>query len=255
MKRFNYFHIPLLSFHSRNLYREVAHIWKGTGFLWLALIVFVTTLPSCMVYKASFSNLLDKQGEHVLAQVPAVTIEKGELAIDRPSPHAITIKGEEQPLVLIDTSGQTESLSGCDAAILVTRDNVFFRQGEAQPTTKAISDFNDIQFDADDVKRWANKTESWIMPVIYPAFSALSSVGRIIQALCFAAIGLGIAAWQQVHLSYKQLLRITAIALTPCIILETALALFQVQLPYQGVLSFILAMGYITFGVTSARAN
>ena len=46
MKRYSIFHPLVLSFFSKSLYRDVGKNWRGTGLLYLLLIIALLWIPS-----------------------------------------------------------------------------------------------------------------------------------------------------------------------------------------------------------------
>jgi len=53
-------------------------------------------------------------------------------------------------------------------------------------------------------------------------------------------------------LAYDTLIRLSVIAVTPCIIISTVLLLANVSLPYDILIYFLIAMVYLLFGVKAA---
>ena len=92
--------------------------------------------------------------------------------------------------------------------------------------------------------------------VIFPFALLGSLIFRIIQLLVYAAIGIPIASWCRSNRSYGSLLRLAVVAVTPCIITKTVLGMMSVHIPFAGLLYFIVAVGYLFFGIkTSSEEN
>jgi hypothetical protein len=74
----------------------------------------------------------------------------------------------------------------------------------------------------------------------------------MIQTLIYALIGLIVSNVMNVGLSFGQLVRIAAVALTPGLLLETVIRCTGHQIPFWGVIAMAIAIGYVIYGV---RAN
>ncbi|MDP6047649.1 MAG: DUF1189 family protein, partial [Phycisphaerae bacterium] len=62
-------------------------------------------------------------------------------------------------------------------------------------------------------------------------------------------IGLAFAAMCETKLNYASLIRLSVMSVTPGIIIETVLDTAGIHIPYGFLLYFIIAMGFLFFGV------
>ena len=76
------------------------------------------------------------------------------------------------------------------------------------------------------------------------------------QALLYGGLGMALAALRKIPLSYGGAVSVAIMALTPVIILDALLVWTNTYLPLWGFGSFLLALGYLVFGIRSAaRSN
>jgi hypothetical protein len=96
-----------------------------------------------------------------------------------------------------------------------------------------------------------------VMAVVIFPFALLGSyVFRIAQALIYGAIGMLFALMHKSKMPYITVIRIAVVAVTPPIILRTLQNVFGVAIPLAGLWYFLIAMGYLFFGVRAAsRGN
>ena len=88
-----------------------------------------------------------------------------------------------------------------------------------------------------------------LAPLAFP-FAVLGSfIYRVLQALLYGLIGLLFANSLKAKLDYSATLRLAVVAVTPAIWLATLLELTGESLPYFWILSFVLAMAYLFYGV------
>jgi hypothetical protein len=250
MKKFSIIHVPLLSFFSEALYRDVGLHWKGTGFAYLLLLLAVCWIPAMIQIHTGFSNFIANDAPPVVNQVPQITITNGEVSIEEPQPYYIKAPDSNQVLAIIDTTGTITSLEDEDTLCLVTGTEVITRKNDVQTQTFDLSKVEHFVLDGDRIMGWLHTAKKFLVILIYP-FALFSSYAyRIIQALIYAAIGLLFAKWCNTTLSYAALLRLAVVAVTPCIIVSTVLPIADVHLPWYAPLFYLLvALGYLFFGV------
>jgi len=254
MKKFSIIHIPVFSFFSKELYRDVGLYWKGVNFSYLLLLLAICWIPMMSKVHIAFSNFVDNEAPAVVEQVPEITITDGEVSIKEPQPYYIRIPkcGGGDILAIIDTTGTIKSLEDPNAICLLTKTNIMWRQGEFEIRTIDLSEVKNFALDSERIMGWLNIARKFLVIIIYPFALLGSYLYRIVQALIYAAIGLLFASWCKVTLSYTALLRLAVVAVTPCVIINTILGLAGIHLPYIGLLYLLVALAYLLFGVKAS---
>ncbi len=251
MKRFSIIHIPLLSFFSKELYRDVGLNWKGIGFAYLLLLLAVCSVPRMFKIQAELSQFIDEEVLPIIEQVPKITITDGQVYVDVPQPYYIRDPDSNDVLAIIDTTGETESLVDTDAFALLTKTKLIHRQSDVEYRIHDLSDVRQFVLDKGPIMNWLNIVNKVkvLVPVLYPFVVLLTFLFRIFQALVYGVIGLLFASWCRVKLSYSSLLRIAVVAVTPCIIVKTIFKVASVHIFMAGLWFFLMAMVYLLFGV------
>ncbi|MFB0524549.1 MAG: DUF1189 domain-containing protein [Phycisphaerae bacterium] len=250
MKKFNILHVPLLSFYSRELYRDVGWNWRGVCFGYLLLLLVICSALSMFAVHRALSNFVDKEVPPLIDQVPRITITDGQVSIDEPQPYYIKAPDSNDVLVVVDTTGTIQSLDDTKAIVLLTKTKVTWRQGKMETRTFDLTQVKHFVLDKDRIMGWLDIIKKYLVLALYPFAVLASYIFRIIQALIYGAIGLLFATWCRVKLSYAALLRLAVVAVTPCIIVRTILELASLYLPWWAYLWFFLAaMGFLFFGV------
>ena len=247
MKKFSIIHIPVLSFFSKDLYRDVGLYWKGLNFTYLLLLLAICWIPTMIKAHIAFSNFIDNDAPAVVEQVPEITIIDGEVSIKEPQPYYIKEPESGDILAIIDTAGTINSLEDPNAICLLTKTNIMWRQSQFEIRTMDLSEVENFVLDSDRIMGWLHITEKLIAITIYPFALLGSYFYRIVQALLYAAIGLLFASWCKATLSYAALLRLAIVAVTPCIIVGTVLGLVGVPLP--SLVYLLIALLYLFFAV------
>ncbi len=250
MKRFSILHPLYLSFFSRDLYRDVRTNWKGTGFLYLLLLLAITWLPVMYKVHREASEEIRLEAPKYLEQVPKITIVKGEVSIDRPVPYTILDPDNHTPFMVIDTSGKITSFEQTAAPALLTK-NKFMFQKENKTETRIydLSTIDDFTVDRDRVSGWVEAFRKYFSFFAYPFALAGSFIYRILQMLLYAAIGTLFVKMLKVQLDYLAVLRLASVSITPVIILSTLRLLTGFHVPALWLLCFVIAMVYLFIAV------
>jgi hypothetical protein len=280
-----FFAVLRASFYSKAFYRAVGQQWKGyaVGYLagavalswavvitvWLAKIsaidvrpeadgatndVVVSDTDSDTSRPVNISTLL--QG--IIAQVPVITVEKGEASIEEDEPYIINIPGTDTPFAIIDTTGKTTTLKGTAATVLLTKDELLIVSSSETDTKYKIAELleNDtIVIDRVVLTEWVGTLKKfmlWFVPlVIFPFMVILSLAYTLLRALFYAAIGMVFARIQAIKLPFQTIMRLAVITSIPVTLLSTLPIIFPVLLlmPYQRLIFFVVAMGYLFYAI------
>lgn len=249
MKKFSIVHIPPLSFFSKDLYTDVAMNWRGVNFLYLFLLLVICWVPRMFQLDKFFSRLVETELPPVISQVPEISITDGEVSIKEPQPYSIKNPKGDKVLAIIDTTGKINSLEKNGPYCLLTKNALIIRKSEVETRTYSLSQIKNFVLTSDRLTTWIRIFKKVFVAAIYPIAVFSSFITRIIQALIYAAIGLLFASWCRITLTYKSLIRMAVVAVTPCIIIKTVIASAGVQLPWANLIYLLLALAYLFFGV------
>jgi len=249
MKKFSIIHIPVLSFFSKELYRDVGLYWKGVNFSYLLLLLAICSIPTIIKIHIGLSDFVDNEAPKVVEQVPEITITDGQVSIEEPEPYYIKDPENGDVLAIIDTTGTIKSLEDPNAICLLTKTNIMWRQGEFETRTIDLAEVKNFVLDSERIMGWLHTAGKFLIIIIYPFALLGSYLYRTVQALIYAAIGLLFALWCKVTLSYATLLRLAVVAVTPCVLVKTILGIAGAHLPYAGLIYLVAALAYLFFGV------
>lgn len=252
MKRFKIFHIPVLSFFSKELYRDVGLNWKGTCFGYLFLLLAVCWIPVMVTFHLGLSRFIEDKAPVFIEQVPEITITDGQASIEEPQPYYITAGDANDVLMVIDTTGQINSPDDANAFVLLTKTKLIHRKSDVELQTFDLAQVKEFTLNQTKITSWLNVLAKIFAPVSYVFALIGSCVFRIIQALIYAAIGMLFVSWCKARLTYDALLRLAVVAVTPCIIVKTILSIADIRIPYAPLLYLIAALAYLFFGVKAA---
>ena len=249
MRRYSIFHVPALSFFSKKLYIDVGQNWKGVNFLYLLLLLTVCLIPTMINLHRGMSNFVNNEAPAIINQIPEITITDGRVSIKEAQPYYIIDADSNKPLAIIDTTGRIDSLKETDALCLLTGNKVIMKKSNFENRTYDLSQIESFAINGEQITGWLQIGKKFLAVVIYPFALLGSYVYRIVQVLIYAAIGLLFASFCNTKLSYAALVRLAVVAVTPCIIVSTALGLAGTSLP--GFLYLVMALVYLFFAVKS----
>jgi len=255
MKRYSILHPLYLSFFSRDLYRDVRTNWKGTGFLYLLLLLAITWLPVMYKVHGGISEGVKQEAPKYIEQVPKIEIVKGEVSVDRPVPYTIIDPDSHTPLMVIDTSGTITSFEQTTASALLTKNKFMFqKQNKTETRIYDLSEISDFTVDRDRVSGWVEAFRKYFSIFAYPFALTGSFAYRILQMLLYAAIGMLFVKMVKTSLDYATVLRLASVSITPVVILSTLRLLTGFHVPAFWLLCFVIAMGYLFFAINANAA-
>lgn len=250
-KKFSIIHIPLFSFFSSELYRDVGLRWKGVNFSYLLLFLAICWIPAMIKIHAGFTGFVDNDAPTFLEQLPEITITDGEVSISEAEPYYIKAPKCGKVLAVIDTTGTIETLEDANAPCLLTKTKIMWKKSEVETQTFDLSKIEHFVLNSERVMGWLRTANKFLVVTIYPAALLGSYVFRIVQALIYGVVGLLFALWCKAKLSYGALVRLSVAAMTPCMLGKTILGMADIRLPYAGLISLAITLAYLLFGVNA----
>jgi hypothetical protein len=245
------FQAPFMAFFSQSFYRDVDLHWKGTGFAYLLLLLAICWIPTFIQFHLSVADYVENKAPALIAQIPPIRIIKGETSVDVAQPHKIIDPDSRMVLALIDTTGNTVSLEGTEARVLLTRTEVIYRKSDVETRSFRLEKIENFFLDQQKMQGWLTVFRKYVAVVSYP-FAVIGSFAyRIVQLLIYASIGILFARWCKTGRPYLTLLRLSVMAVTPVIIVSTVFGIAGVKLPFQGLLYFLAAMAYLYYGINA----
>lgn len=260
MKRYTIFHAPLFSFFSADFYRAVAHRWRGIGFWYLLLLVVLTCLPGAVRLWIATSQLSSETLAPLTSQIPRIEIQNGEATVNARQPIFVTDPESGKTIFIIDTTGKTTSLDPYDNVLLLTKSKLIVKQPH-QTQEMLLRDLAPLLGDPVVIDReWIEGTIFWwakLISVLYlPIVALFAFLYRFVEMFLLAIVGIIIAASQKPSLSFAQVLRLSAMALTPVILLNTV---YEQVVPAHRfwcvwwLICIAIPIGYLVFGIRAAR--
>jgi hypothetical protein len=255
-RQFDLRHPYILAFFSPAFYADVAAHWRGLAFVHLLLVLLV----SAAVYMTHFHTLVSvfmaEKAPPIIAQIPEILIQNGSVRVDVVEPYTIYQPDSGKVFAVIDTTGEISSLRQTDAVLLLTGSRLSARLSSSDIRVLDLSPIESLRINQTVVTQWLVDAQKWFPFILFPLTLGFSFIFRSVQALLYGAIGMGLASMHRFPLPFGAAVSIAIMAMTPVLLIDALLVLFDIYLPLWGIGGFILAMGFLWHGVRSvARAS
>jgi len=246
-------HALPLSFFSRDLYLDVGRNWRGAGLLYLLFVVALATALIVIHMQVALLRWSHGDASQMVSQIPSIQIRHGIVHVDRATPYFIRNPNNDSVVAVIDTSGSIGSLEGSGAMVLLTRDHLFMRKSGAETRVFDLSRVDNFSVDRARAAGWLRALATWLAIVCAPFILAGLYAFRLIQQLIGAVIGWLIGSASGVSLDFEARMRLTAIALTPALVVEMALTEMHATPSSWGLLWTAITVGYLVIAIRSNR--
>jgi hypothetical protein len=249
----NYPKAWLLSFYSKEFYQTVGQSWRGTGLVYLFILLMVCLAISAIQMQKYVDYLVNNFAPAVLAKLPAIEIKQGILSTQANMPYVIKHDKTNERLVVIDTTGKINSLTQAKARMLITDKVVFYKTRLDRIAKFTLQTLAKPSITNADLHKILAYVQHNLIYYLYLA-SLLFYFVMTSLALCLLSLFAIIAAKQlAIILCYKALFRLTTVALTPVIILSLVASWFNIFLLIPSISFFFLAIAYIYFAVCANK--
>ena len=237
---------PYFAFFSEAFYREVATRWRGLAFGYLFCLLLFAWIPTLLMLNGYVRAFRSDTLPALLDQVPQVELNNGEVSTDADMPFYIRAEGET--VAVIDTRASKEDLERLDTPVLLTKTQLIFND-EGSVEVFNLSDvpswLGPIRINQESLQALYDGVGKWLSIWLLPLVAMGSFLARVVQALILALLGLFVAARLGASLSYVALVRLSVIALTPVILLNTMLTLFDASIPLWWLVAFAITLAYL----------
>ena len=251
MTKYNFINSLYLSFYSVSLYQDVAKNWKGRCFGYLLFILCLFWIPEVSRIHTDVSAFFSAEAPKYLKQMPAITISQGKVSINEKVPYFIFTPATNKPFAIIDTSGQISSLERTTASLLVTDSKLIIKKDSTDFQVFDLEGIDRLIVDQKVLNDWIGGFISIFPVILFPFLLLYSFLYHIIQVFLSAGIGVLFAKKLQTDLTYKTLIRLSAVSFTPAIMLQIIHAVFDIPFPYRAPISFLISLGYLYYAVGS----
>lgn len=251
MKKYSIIDIPLLSFYSKELYRDICFNWKGTGIGYLFLLVIVCWIPQMFFMQHAFNAFIENEAPTIISQVPDIIFTEGAASTQAKQPYLIKDTKTQKTFFVIDTTGTITNLDKADGAIgLLTKNEIIVKKNDVETRTFSFKDIKHFALDQPQIKQWVNWLSKYTILAISPFLLIGFFVSRIISLLIYGLVGLFFSSILKAHFTYETLLRLSVVAMTPSSLIGAIMQISQTPtLNLTGLESTAITLIYLFIGI------
>jgi hypothetical protein len=252
-KKYSIVHLPLFSFFSKKLYRDVGQNWKGANFSYLFLLLAICWIQPTLNLRDQMVESIDSNQLQIINQLPDIHIKNGQVDMDQQKPHYIKHAGKT--VAIIDTTGSMNYIADDNVMALLTSDKLIVRRGATQFNTLDLAEVADFHLNKEIANEWLQTTKNAIAPLSYGLFLLLSYIFAMLAMLVVAIAGLILSMAMHGSLKFSGAVRIATAAVTPAIILITISAVAGQSIPSLAYVAVTLLYLYIGIKACSKPAE
>ena len=251
-RRYGLRHPYVMSFYFKPFYRDVALHWRGLAFVHLFILLALTGVAFMLHFQTMASLFVNEKAPAIIAQLPTIVIEKGQVKVAVEQPFKVFRPDTRGLFAVIDTTGQITSLRQTDAMLLLTRSKLMARIGPGDSRVFDLGAIETLQLTQSDMAQWLQTSLRWAPFVLYPLTLFFTYCLRTLQVLIYAGIGMVMASLLKRAMPFGAAASVAVMAMTPVILIDTLIMLARIHLPLWGIGSFVVAFGYLFFGIRAA---
>ena len=251
-RRFGWLQAFGLSFYSPDLYRDVGRRWKGWGLGYLLLLLSLSWIPAMIRMHLALGRFNEAVARDYLPKFPQIAVRAGQVSTEPAGPHVFAEPGTRKPVLVIDTAAKSTDYPELEDGLLVTQSELVVRNSRKRETrTQDLSQVDGIAFGRDAVRGWLELGRRVSVPLAYPLLLALSFLYRVSLLTFYAAVAM-LFGERVKALGYGTLVRLSAVALTPVVVLDTVVSSTGIQVPFWSLICLAVALGYLWMGANAA---
>ena len=257
MQNPSFFQRLIFPFYKADYYRAVVDSGQGFGFKRmfgvLTLNWFLTLVILVVIGWLRYPDI-NSFYQNLLRQWPTVTIAGGKASADVEMPYIIPIPETTLPFVVIDTTDAPQ-LSGdlLMAPVVITQRQVTIKnESQNNARTYYFAEAADSVLDQSVIDGIFKTVTLLMVPFTIVLMMLVSYPFRLLQVFVYGGFGNIFNAIFQKQLSYDQLCRIAATALTPVLLADVVL-FFKWSGPKLWFFNFFLVMIFMGYGVSAQK--
>lgn len=267
---YRYWQALYLAFYSKRLFIDVVKRWRGFAIGYFLLLIGVISIPWTIHYTAQFKQYFSDELVYALQHMPLLTIQNGEVSIDKPTPYFVTGKSGEK-LIEINPDPKMDKFSEeyPTVFVLITKDKIYYRSPKIQLLSKVALPAGEEKvsshaFDKNDNeifsgREWVKRSKVslleayasfFIYPIVFGAFFGLysafnlvmSSIGRLISSVIL-----------KYKITFNQSFRLAWVASTAPLIFLTILQCLGVETNGSGAYYTAIVACYFAYAIIAVK--
>lgn len=245
---------PVTSFFSKKTYREASENWRGTSAIYVCILISASWLIVMSSWQQQLVTSLDKANSEINNRLPEFAIRGGKLLLGTDLPLRVHNPQTGELFLIIDPrveSAKNIPTTNTPPKFFVTGSEVVQMGTSGQKTILNMSTLPAFSFAPEKTKEWIALAKKWTMPVLFVLILPVSVFLYMLKSLVLTStLALIVAHVTERRWSFLGLFRVCVVAGTPSLVARTLSDIHGFSL-WTWVLSTLLTVGYVVFGVMS----
>jgi len=219
----------------------------GKTFTYLLLLFLLVYSMTSVKWYNDFSTIINELTIGLNEKTPDFRLEKGEFAFDGAMPYEII--NTDQGKFIIDTTGKTTiyDYKEIDNGMLITKDFIMARS-DMQERKVYFKDLGELEFNKHDIVELLPRLPGLL--AVFLTFGFLFSlIWKLLNVLILAVIGILLCKTQKTTIYFRHLFNLATYSLTLPILLQLALILAGIAIPYFSLLYWFISMMYLLYAI------
>jgi hypothetical protein len=250
---------PFESFFNRNLYWRASQASAAQGFLYLLYFSGLVTVLLMLAISTTVLPAANRFLGWVKINMPVLEMTPGQgMSMNVPSPYTL-VHPEYGNVAMFDMNKTEISLEEAKGwRVFITSTKAYFQKENGQLQVYDLKERRSAQgagapgkavLDAAFVQKVENIVKPILLVIAAAAIFIFFFLWKLLAALFYSLIGLGINRLRRERLSYAQILNISFLAITPAAWLQLLLLSRGSQIPYGFLWSLAVTSAYLYFGI------
>lgn len=248
MEEYSIFEAIYLSFYSKALYRQVATTWGGKAFLFALLMSLLTWVASVIHMQHQLSLNYATYSGKLTDQMPVMTIENGKITTPENRPYVVKDTNDLDTLLVVDTSGQIQSLEQANTGLLITQTSIITKSGNETKIIQLPTAFNYTMVPM-VVNEHIKSVVGYLWIVLLPGLTLGSWIFLLAKGLFFALLGRIFSAITHAKLTYSQCYLLFLVAASPSLILGSVFDVWGATFMHQSTLLLAVTVAYLFYAI------
>lgn len=218
----------------------------GKTFTYLLLLFLIVYSMISVKWYNDFS-IITKLAIGFTDRMPDFRLEKGQFIFDGTMPYQII--NTDQGKFIIDTTGKTtiEDYKDVYNGMLITKEFIMARS-DMQERKVYFKDMPELKFNKQSIVDLLPRLPSLL--AVFLTFGFLFAlIWKLLNVLLLAVIGILLCRTQKITIYFRHLFNLATYSLTLPMLLQLALTLSGMAMPYFGLLYWFISMMYLFYAI------
>lgn len=243
-----------MSFGSRSFYRDVAANWRGAAFVLLLLLALLIALRLALYINHGFSEFNKHYAPGYIRQMPTITVTNGKASTPEDIPYLITEPASGRPVAIIDTTRDKATLESGPAVIFISQTQIAYRKNSNEIRIYELDQLEDMVITQAMAQQVMDFMADWLGWILAPFIFIGVYVFRLVLALIYGLLGMLMATFMQVKLSYDALVSLAIVTGAPVIVVEFLAGLLATGFSIHWLLGVLINLALLAFAIHANKS-